>query len=148
MSGASFGLAARITVALFAMVLVIAGPGSAAEGGLRLLMVEQDGCVYCARFDRDIAPIYEISAEGEIAPLLRTDLRGPLPDGVTLTRLVGVTPTFIMLDASGVEVTRMVGYPGDDFFWGFIGLMIEAAGGVIPPPPPLAQPIPAPALAN
>ncbi len=110
-----------------AFTLTLALPGAASAEGLRLLMVERPGCYYCVVFKRDVAPIYEKSEEGRIAPLVHYDLRHDLPDDVTLASRAHVTPTFILLDADGQEVDRLTGYPGDDFFWPYINRMITGA---------------------
>jgi hypothetical protein len=112
---------------LGALLALLAGVAAQAQD-FRLLMIESDGCPWCRVFNRDIAPIYERSAEGAAAPLVRADLGGPLPDGVTLKSRPYGTPTFILIGPDGVERDRLVGYPGDDFFWGYIGRMFEAAG--------------------
>lgn len=101
--------------------------------GFRLLMIEQVGCYYCRVFNRDVAPIYKTSVEGAAAPLIHADLRGELPDGVSLLSRPFVTPTFILIGPDGVEVDRLTGYPGDDFFWPFIGNMLVQAGAVPTP---------------
>jgi len=121
---------------LFALLLaLLPASGAVAQdaAGFRLLMIEQAGCYYCRVFNRDVAPVYESSTEGLAAPLLRADLRGALPDGVTLSSLPFVTPTFILLDPNGVEVERLTGYPGDDFFWPYIGDMLVQAGALPAP---------------
>lgn len=105
--------------------LALGGPAAAQE--LRLLMIEQVGCYICAAFNRDIAPAYSASAEGQLAPLIRADLRGPLPEGIVLASRPSVTPTFILIGADGHETGRLIGFPGEDFFWPFIGEMIAAA---------------------
>lgn len=114
----------KAILALLAM-LASAAPATAQE--LRLLMIEQTGCYICAAFNRDIAPAYSASAEGQMAPLIHADLRGPLPDGVVLATRPSVTPTFILLDAEGRETGRLIGFPGEDFFWPFIGELIARA---------------------
>ena len=50
----------------FAPVLFFLGfsPASAAE----LLMMEQPGCAWCARFDAEIAPAWPKTEEGRRAP--------------------------------------------------------------------------------
>lgn len=89
----------------------------AMAGDLRLMMVEQAGCAYCAAWDDEIAPAYPKTAEGRYAPLVRADLhRGP-PEGVTYARPVLFTPTFILVGNDGTEIARMEGYVGQDFFW-------------------------------
>lgn len=89
---------------------------AAVASDYRLIMVEQPGCAYCAAWDDQIAPAYAQTVEGKFAPLLRADLREGPPDGVTYARRVNFTPTFILVKG-GVEVTRMEGYVGEDFFW-------------------------------
>lgn len=97
------------------------------DQGLRLLMIEQVGCAYCVAFNRDIAPIYEKTEHGAAAPLVHADLRGDLPEGVTLSSRPFVTPTFILLGPDGQEISRMTGFPGEDFFWPYVTQMIEDA---------------------
>lgn len=90
-------------------------------------MIEQVGCYVCAAFNRDVAPAYEASPEGARAPLIRADLRGPLPQGVTLVSRPFVTPTFILLGPDGVERARLIGFPGEDFFWPYINELLDDA---------------------
>lgn len=104
----------------------------ASAEGLRLLMIEQVGCSVCNQFNRDVAPAYMASAEGQIAPLIHAELRGPLPEGVTLDTQPFVTPTFILIGPDGAELERMTGFPGEDFFWPFMQEMIERASERLP----------------
>lgn len=87
-----------------------------AIAGTELLMFEQPGCLYCAQWDADVAPEYPLTEEGKAAPLRRLHLRDPLPDGLSLNGHPVFTPTFVLV-ADGVEVGRIEGYPGEDFFW-------------------------------
>ncbi|MEM1428811.1 MAG: hypothetical protein AAGG09_05065 [Pseudomonadota bacterium] len=91
-----------------------------------LLMAEEAGCMWCARWNKEIAPIYPKTAEGDAAPLVRYDLRRDTPD-VEFDRSVRFTPTFILVD-DGRELGRIEGYPGEDFFWGLLGIMMTDAG--------------------
>ncbi|MCB1360714.1 MAG: hypothetical protein H6899_01335 [Rhodobacter sp.] len=93
----------------------------------RLLMIEQVGCYVCAAFNRDVAPAYEASAEGQVAPLVHVDLRGPLPEGVTLASRPFVTPTFVLIGPDGHELERLTGFPGEDFFWPYVNEMFDHA---------------------
>ena len=102
--------------------IVLPGPVAA---DLRLVMVEQPGCVYCRAWDADISAIYPKTAEGKRAPLTRIQLRAPLPDDMRFDRPAGFTPTFVLLE-DGAEVGRIEGYPGEDFFWGLLGQMLDA----------------------
>ncbi|WP_227427214.1 hypothetical protein [Roseibaca sp. Y0-43] len=97
------------------------------DTGLRLLMIEQAGCAYCVAFNRDIAPIYAKTPQGEAAPLIHADLRDDMPDGITLASRPFVTPTFILIGPDGTEISRMTGFPGEDFFWPYIAQMIDEA---------------------
>ncbi|MCR8550118.1 thioredoxin family protein [Salipiger sp. P9] len=102
-------------------VLLLAG---SALADVRLVMVEQVGCAYCAMWNAEIAPAYPNTAEGRFAPLLRADLRQGPPEGVSYNRKVLFTPTFILIE-DGVELARLEGYPGEDFFWPLLSQMLE-----------------------
>lgn len=107
--------------------LGLALTASAAWAEARLAMAEEVGCIWCARWNEELAPIYPLTPEGEAAPLLRFDKNAPLPDGITLARPVLFTPTFILL-VDGIEYDRIEGYPGEDFFWGLLNRMMLEAG--------------------
>lgn len=89
----------------------------------RLMMVEEEGCPWCERWNHDVGGEYNITDEGKIAPLLRYDLSTPLPEGIILSSAPHFTPTFILL-VDGKEVDRLEGYPGEAFFWGILGNML------------------------
>lgn len=131
-----FTLVRQLLISGFVAVLALGGTVNLATAqdtaGFRLLLIEQAGCYYCRVFNRDIAHIYEQSAEGRAAPLIRADLRGPVPDGVTLTMAPFVTPTFILIGPDGQEVERLTGYPGDHFFWAYVNDMLTQAGALAP----------------
>ena len=90
-----------------------------------LLMAEEVGCMWCARWNSEIAPIYPKTAEGKAAPLRRFDLHNDDP-GVDFQSRVTFTPTFILVE-DGKELGRIEGYPGEDFFWGLLGMMFDRA---------------------
>lgn len=119
------GLTPLVRGALAGVAMLLALPAAAQE--MRLLMIEQVGCAVCAAFNRDVAPGYALSPAGALAPLIHANLRGPLPEGVVLDTRPFVTPTFILIGADGHEISRMTGFPGEDFFWPFIDEMIAAA---------------------
>lgn len=112
----------RLIHAVSLALAVLASPGQA---DLRLIMVEQPGCVYCLAWDAEVSAIYPLSDEGKTAPLTRIQLHAPVPDGMTFARPAAFTPTFVLLN-EGVEVGRIEGYPGQDFFWGLLGQMLDA----------------------
>lgn len=119
-------LRSGLLVCIGAFCMAFAASAAQAQD-FRLLVIEQHGCYYCRVFNRDIAPAYERSEFGSAAPLLRAQLRGDLPDGVSLASPAVVTPTFILLDADGQELERLTGFPGEHFFWPYISDMLEKA---------------------
>ncbi|MGR3805229.1 thioredoxin domain-containing protein [Marinibacterium profundimaris] len=112
---------ARLLVA--ALLAALSAPGWA---DVALLMGEEKGCPWCARWHAEIGDAYARTSEGRAAPLMRYDVHRPLPDGVTLSKPVFFTPTFVLL-MDGAEVARLEGYPGEDFFWGLLGQMLADA---------------------
>ena len=92
-----------------------------------LYMAEEHGCYWCAQWDEDIAAIYPKTPEGRAAPLKRFDIHDAPPEGVTFASRVRFTPTFILVE-DGQELERIEGYPGEDFFWGLLGMMLDRAG--------------------
>lgn len=96
-----------------------------AQAEVELVMVEEPGCIYCARWNAEVGDAYALTPEGRAAPLRRVELDA-IPDDLTLTALILLTPTFILVDDDGQELARLVGYPGEDFFWGLLGQMLQA----------------------
>ncbi len=91
-----------------------------------LLMAEEKGCMWCARWNSEIAHIYPKTPEGQTAPLRRFDVHQDDPEDVTFQRPVRFTPTFVLVK-DGMETGRIEGYPGEDFFWGLLGQLFERA---------------------
>ena len=87
--------------------------------GSKLLMFEQDGCYWCEIWDDEISEIYPKTLEGSVAPLQRIDIHSTLSTEITLKSSPQFTPTFIIVN-NNIEVGRIEGYPGEDFFWGLI----------------------------
>ena len=94
------------------------------DGSNHLVMVDDAGCVYCAKWDREVRQSYEASPEGQFAPLTRQRLGSPQLSG--LGRLA-YTPTFVLI-VRGQEAGRIVGYAGADFFWAEIDRLFAKAG--------------------
>lgn len=113
---------------LAGMAAAVIGAPLMAAPGLRLLMARRRGCIYCAQWDREIAPVYDRHPEGRLAPLLTVDLDGPWPDGLVLARRPWLTPTFILL-RGGVELVRFEGYPGQERFFDVMRDMLTEAAG-------------------
>lgn len=107
-----------------AMFIIFAQPGRAAE----LVMFEQAGCAWCRMFDREIAPVYSKTPEGLRAPLRRVDIDGALPADLRFIQVERLTPLFVLTD-KGREIGRIRGYPGEDHFWGLLGVLIKKLDG-------------------
>jgi len=106
-----------------ALLLGFGSIGSTTDAA-ELLMIEEDGCFWCEAWDKDVAEIYPKTFEGKMAPLRRVDIHSDLEDEIELKRSVHFTPTFLLVD-EGRELSRIEGYPGEDFFWGLLEQMIK-----------------------
>jgi len=95
-----------------------------------LIVFEQAGCVWCETFDREIAPIYPKTVEGQRAPLRRVNIDHTLPSDLAFLETERLAPVFVLVE-KGQEIGRIRGYPGEDHFWGLLGALIrklDAAG--------------------
>jgi hypothetical protein len=125
-------------VAAALLVLLSAPAAQAAE----LIVFEQKGCVWCQRFDREIAPAYAKTDEGKRAPLRRVDIAKPLPDDLSFIVRERFTPVFVLVE-NGAEFGRIRGYPGETFFWGLLANLLERLDrGESSSPAPNAAPPP------
>lgn len=111
---------------LLAVLAVLTASHASAE--TRLLMFEQPGCTWCARWHAEIGPAYPRTAEGRTAPLERLQLGAALPADTVIDRPATFTPTFVLVE-DGREVGRIEGYPGEDFFWPLLAELIARAEG-------------------
>ena len=105
-----------IASAVLAASLSMSRVAQAAE----LVMFERAGCVWCQRWDREIAPIYDKTDEAKVLPLRRVDIGRDKPTDIKLTSPVIYTPTFVVID-NGREIGRISGYTNDMSFWGLLG---------------------------
>jgi hypothetical protein len=95
-------------------------PARAAE----LVMFERAGCAWCEAFDREIAPVYGKTDEGLRAPLRRVDTARPVPPDLAFIAVERLTPVFVLVN-QGREIGRIRGYPGDEFFWGLLSVLMK-----------------------
>ncbi len=124
MAGQFNTLRLRLMSFLAVLAFLLAGPAVAET---RLLMAEEIGCMWCAEWNETIAPIYPKTPEGQAAPLKRIDIHAPRPEGLSFASALRYTPTFVLM-RNGQEVGRIEGYPGEDFFWGLLQVMLDEAG--------------------
>lgn len=112
-----FARVARILRISSAATLLVAAAQTV--GAAELVMFERAGCPWCARWNREIAPVYPKTAEGRAAPLRRIDIDAARPADPTFGAPVRFTPTFVVVDR-GREVGRITGYMSEDSFWGLL----------------------------
>ena len=89
-----------------------------------LVMFERAGCAWCEAFDREIAPVYDKTTEGAHAPLRRVKVGKTLPPDLAFIEVERLTPLFVLVN-NGREIGRIRGYPGEDHFWGLLGVLIK-----------------------
>ena len=99
-------------------LLALAVPDAAkAADEVVLLYVTQPGCPYCARWERQIGPIYPNSPEARRAPLRQIDRHDATLGMLDLAAPVVFTPTCILISGER-EIGRVTGYVDEAFFWG------------------------------
>lgn len=89
-----------------------------------LVMFEQAGCSWCEVFNREVGPVYGKTDEGMRAPLRRVNIDQSAPPDLAFIDIERLTPLFVLVD-KGHEIGRIRGYPGEDNFWGLLGVLIK-----------------------
>lgn len=106
-------------LALVPMIWGAQSPANAAE----LVMVEEQGCMWCDRWNDEIGVVYDKTDEGAVAPLRRVEIDA-LPADIRFASTPRYTPTFVLVDG-GVEIGRIEGHPGEDFFWPLLNRLLD-----------------------
>ena len=114
---------ARLARALATLLLLTTLSYSPLARAAELIMFHDVHCVWCARFDAEIGPIYAKTKEGQRAPLRRVDVAKPVPPELAFIEAERFTPVFVLID-NGREIGRIRGYPGEDHFWGLLGTLL------------------------
>jgi thioredoxin-related protein len=102
----------------FLLAISIGGAGSvkAADSRGQLVMITSSHCPWCEAFEDDVGKSYDLTEEALIYPLRRHDFYKAMPDDLAHLTPATMTPTFIVV-RNGVEVGRIIGYPGAELFW-------------------------------
>ena len=108
--------------ALLAMLVFTAMPGGAR--GAELVMFESPGCPWCEAWDEEVGVVYGRTEAGKRAPLRRIMLEAPRPADLEQVNGIVYTPTFVLMDG-GREIGRILGYPGDNHFWGLLDMILD-----------------------
>ena len=106
-----------------ALVLLSMLPAQAAE----LVMVDNRGCSYCAKFNREVAPGYSATSAGQAAPLRKVSPYKKWPADLAAVTPAPFTPVFILVD-KGREVGRFAGYDGEAKFWARLKPLLKKLG--------------------
>jgi hypothetical protein len=107
-----------------AATLLLPGRLGAAEP-LGLVMFREVGCPWCEAWDREVGAVYAQTDIGRSIPLREVYHRRETDHGVALARPVRYSPTFVLVEGT-TELARIEGYPGEDFFWGYLERMVAA----------------------
>ncbi|MCW8837033.1 MAG: transcriptional regulator [Rhodospirillales bacterium] len=109
----------------FGLLLVfIAMTASTKPQAAQLLMFESDTCEWCDAWHREIGVVYHKTKEGKLLELRRIDVNESRPNDLRDIKGIVFTPTFVVFDGKN-EIGRIVGYPGESFFWGLLDNLIE-----------------------
>jgi hypothetical protein len=109
--------------ALTLAVFIFLGPIPNAHA-LELVMFRQAFCEACMLWDKEVGQVYGKTRQGQQAPIRNVDIHAKRPQGLAGIRPVIYTPTFVLVDEDQ-EIGRIVGYGGEDFFWGLLDQLLE-----------------------
>jgi thioredoxin-related protein len=96
---------------------------SAARAG-ELIIFESSFCEWCEMWHKEVGEIYPLTDEGKLLPLRRVDVDDGIPEDLEKFGHIQYTPTFIAL-VDNREVGRIIGYPGEESFYGLLGEIVD-----------------------
>ena len=107
---------------LFALLALLPAEALATE----LIMVDDTTCGWCRKWLAETGPGYPRSAEGKRAPLRRVMFRDYNKIGVSFSKPITGTPTFVLVDG-GREKGRIVGYLAGPAFYAKLATLLDGA---------------------
>ncbi|GBE42287.1 hypothetical protein BMS3Bbin10_00345 [bacterium BMS3Bbin10] len=122
-SGRGVSLIFRLALALALLV----GAAAAARPA-ELVMFEQAFCEWCEAWEEEVGVVYDKTDEGKRAPVRRVDIHSQRPADLRGVKRIVFTPTFVLME-NGAEVGRILGYPGEDHFWGLLDRILKRLPG-------------------
>jgi hypothetical protein len=115
-------ISSLIHLAVLSFALLVSG--ATGTRSAELIMFEQPYCEWCEAWEEEVGIIYSKTSEGKRVPIRRIDIHGARPADLNKIKPVIFTPTFVLVQ-NGAEVGRILGYPGEDHFWGLLNHMLE-----------------------
>src|SRR5262245_48062801 len=79
----SWRLPPLVLAPFLALLLLIAAPSAPAQA-LELILFGKSGCVWCARWEREVGQTYDQARESRVAPLRRMDIHDQRRSGIAL----------------------------------------------------------------
>ena len=119
------GISLLSSAGLVLMLLFGSATGARAA---ELVMFEQAFCEWCEVWDEEVGALYDKTDEGKRVPLRRVNIHKTRPADLKFIKRIIFTPTFVLIE-DGVEVGRILGYPGEDHFWALLDQMIDRLPG-------------------
>ena len=119
LTGHKSSLLAQLALALVLLVGVATAARSA-----ELVMFESPLCEWCEVWEDEVGIIYSKTSEGKRVPIRKVDIDDDRPVDLRDIKSVIFTPTFVLMH-NGTEVGRILGYPGEDHFWGLLNQILE-----------------------
>ena len=94
--------------------LVVATPAFSES---KMIMFNSPFCEWCEIWEEEVGIVYGKTDIGQKLPVRRVDISDNRPSDLQHLKGIRFTPTFVILENGG-EIGRILGYPGESFFWG------------------------------
>lgn len=112
----------RFLPGLFALLLSVGSEG--ASRAAELVVFESTTCEWCEVWHEEVGETYSKTSEARLATLRRIDIDDGIPENLSNIANVQFTPTFVLVE-DGKELGRIVGYPGESFFWQLLSQLLN-----------------------
>lgn len=107
-----------------ALLTLAALNGQDARAETELVMYEASDCPWCETWHSEVGSVFKRTTEARKISLRVVDVDDPTPDDLKHIQGIVYTPTFVVVD-DGKELGRILGYPGEDFFWGLLQVILR-----------------------
>ena len=91
------------------LIVVFLGAPLSAAADVVLVMAEEDGCYWCAKWNEEVGGEYPITAEGRAAPLRRIDIHADIPPDLSFDDRLVYTPTFVLMQDGRERTSEELG---------------------------------------